>query len=70
MVVVRSAKDGLIEIFLYHMSEYSDKDERKTDSNLSEGYAARGREFVLRHRSRAKCVPAHTFLFHRKFLHF
>ena len=33
MVVVRSAKDGLIEIFLYHMSEYSDKDERKTDSN-------------------------------------
>jgi len=33
MVVARSAKDGLIEIFLYHMSEYSDKDERKTDSN-------------------------------------
>ena len=33
MVVVRSAKDRLIEIFLYHMSEYSDKDERKTDSN-------------------------------------
>ena len=33
MVVVRSAKDGLIEFFLYNMSEYGDKDERKTDSN-------------------------------------
>ena len=33
MGVVRSAEGGLTEIFLYHMSEYSDTDERKTDSN-------------------------------------
>ena len=63
MVVVRSAKDGLIEIFLYHMSEYSDKDERKTDSNLSEGYAARGREFcVTTPLAGEVCAGTHFFI--------